>query len=159
MSKLANKLTFSHEGEPESEDIEIIKLQFEGIQDRSDLIAQAKKYITKEKMLHDTTAKAKYMLSKIDDFRVIFKDVFEHSLPSSWDEHSLFLSENEYQEEFQEIRNDVSNFNQLSTVIKGEDILNVLEKYFNLLYIMKETILSLPPITYFFYSDLDEEEH
>ena len=106
-------------------------------------------------MLHDTTTKAKYILSRIDDFRVIFKCVFEHGLPSFGDEQGLFLSENEYQEEFQERRNDVSNFNKLSTVIKGKNILNVLEKDFNLLYIMKQIVLSLPPITYFFYSDLD----
>ena len=49
-------------------------------------------------MLQDTTTKEKYMLSKIDDFKVIFRDVFEHNLPSFWDEQGLFLSENEYQE-------------------------------------------------------------
>ena len=130
------------------------QLQFEGIQDRIDLIAQAKKYIPKDKMLQDATAKAKYMLSKVDDFKSIFKDVFEHGLPNFWDVHGVFLSENDYQEEFQERRNDVSSFNQHSTVIKGQDILNVLEKDFKLLYIMKETILSLPTITYFFYSYL-----
>ena len=40
-------------------------------------------------------------------------------------------------------------------MIKGQDILNVLEKNFNLLYIMKSAVISLPPITYFFYSNLD----
>ena len=34
------------------------QLEFEGIQDRTDLIAQDKKYIIKEKMLQDTTTKA-----------------------------------------------------------------------------------------------------
>jgi hypothetical protein len=86
---------------------------------------------------------------------LFFKDVFEHGLPSFWDEQGLFLSENDYQEVFQERRNDVSSFNQLSAVIKGQDILNILKKDFNLLYMMKEAALSLPPITYFFYSYLD----
>ena len=105
-------------------------------------------------MLQDIIAKEKYKLSKIDYFKVIFRDVFEHGLPRFWDEQVLFLLENECQEEFQEKRNDVSNFNQLSAVIKGQDILNVLERDFNLLYKMKQTILSLPPITYFFYYNL-----
>ena len=52
-------------------------------------------------MLQDTTTKAKYMLSRVDDFKVIFKDVFERGLPNFWDEHGVFLSEHEYQEEFQ----------------------------------------------------------
>ena len=43
-------------------------------------------------------------------------------------------------------------------MIKGKDILNVLEKDFNLSYIMKETVLSIPPITYFFYSYFDADK-
>ena len=43
-------------------------------------------------MLQDTTAKAKYMLSRVTDFRSIFKDVFEHGLPNFEDEHGVFLS-------------------------------------------------------------------
>ena len=46
-------------------------------------------------MLHDTNAKEKYILSRIDDFKVIFRDVFEHGIPSFWDEQGLFLTENE----------------------------------------------------------------
>lgn len=67
------------------------QLQFEGILDRTDLIAQAKKYIIKDKMLENTTAKAKYMLHRVGDFRIIFINVFEHGLPNFWDEHGMFL--------------------------------------------------------------------
>ena len=52
-------------------------------------------------------------------------------------------------------KNDTSTFDHLSTVIKGQGIVNILEKDFELLSMMKETILSLPPITCFFYSDFD----
>ena len=61
------------------------QLQFEGIEDRTDLIAQAKKYIIKDKMLQNTTVKAKYMLGRVSDFRVILHNFFEHGLPSFWD--------------------------------------------------------------------------
>ena len=106
-------------------------------------------------MLHDTNAKEKYILSRIDDFKVIFKDVFKNGIPSFRDEQGFFLLENEYQEKFQEKRNDVSIFNQLLAVIKGRDLLNVLERDFNLLYIMKRIVLSLPPISYL---DADNRE-
>ena len=106
-------------------------------------------------MLQDTTTKAKYMLSRVDDFKVIFKDVFKNGIPSFRDEQGFFLLENEYQEKFQEKRNDVSIFNQLLAVIKGRDLLNVLERDFNLLYIMKRIVLSLPPISYL---DADNRE-
>ena len=104
-------------------------------------------------MLQDTTTKSKYMLGRVGDFR----NVYEHGLPNFWDEHGIFLSKNDYQEEFQERRNDTSTFSHLSIMIKGQDILNILEKYFNLLFMMKETILSLPSITHFFYLDLDAD--
>ena len=58
------------------------ELQFEGIQDRTDLIAQSKKYIIKDKMLQNNTAKANFMLDRVSDFKVIFQNVFEHGLPS-----------------------------------------------------------------------------
>ena len=122
-----------------------------------DLIAQAKKYIIKDKMLQNTTAKAKYMLGRVSDFRVIFQNVFELGLPKFWDEQGMFLSEVDYQEDFHQRKNDTSTFNNLSTIIKGQDIVNILEKDFELLSMMKETILSVPPITYFFYSDLDTD--
>ena len=106
-------------------------------------------------MLQNTTAKGKYMFGRVSDFRVIFKNVFEHCLPSFWDEQGIFLSEEDYVEVFHQKKNDTSTFNHLSTVIKGQDIVNILEKDFELLSMMKEIVLSLPPITYFFYSDLD----
>ena len=67
----------------------------------------------------------------------------------------MFLSEVDYQEDFHQRKNDTTTFDHLSAVIKGQDIVNILEKEFELLSIMKETVLSLPPITYFFYSNLD----
>ena len=48
------------------------ELQFERIQDRTNLIAQAKKYNIKDKMLQNTIAKAKFILGRVSDFRVIF---------------------------------------------------------------------------------------
>ena len=97
-------------------------------------------------MLQNTTAKAKYMLDRVGDFRIIFRNVFEHG---------MFLSEIDYYEDFHQRRNDTFAFDHLSTVIKREDIVNILEKDFALLSMMKEIVLSLPPITYFFYSDLE----
>ena len=70
----------------------ITQLQFERIQDRIDLIAWAKKYIIKEKMLQNTTAKAKYMFGRVGDFRIISRNIFEHGLPNFLDEQGMFLS-------------------------------------------------------------------
>lgn len=133
----------------------ITQLQFERIQDRIDLIAQAKIYIIKHKMLQNTTTKAKYMLGRVGDFRIIFRNVFEHGLPNFWDEQGMLLSKVDNQEDFHQRKNDTSTFDNLSVVIKGQDIVNILENDIKLSSMIKETVLSLHHITYFFYLDLD----
>ena len=99
--------------------------------------------------MQNTIAKAKYVLGRVSDFRVIFHNVFEHGLPISWDEQGFILSEVDYQEDFHQRKNDTSTFDHLSAVIKVQDIVNILEKDFELLSMMKETVLYIPPITYF----------
>ena len=95
------------------------QLQFEGIQDRTDLIAQTKKYIIKDKMMQGTIAKAKFVLGRVNDFRIIFQAIFEHGLPNFWDEQGSFLLEEDYLEDFHLKKNDTSTFDHLSAVIKG----------------------------------------
>ena len=111
----------------------------------------------KDKMLQNTTGKAKYVLGRVSDFRVIFQNVFEHGLPNFWDEQGMFLSEVNYHEDFHQRKNDTFAFDHLSVVIKGQDIVNILENDSKLLSMMKETVISLPPITYLFYSELDAD--
>lgn len=69
----------------------------------------------------------------------------------------FFLSEEDYLDYFHLNKNDTSTFDHLSVVMKGLDIVNILEKEFELLSMMKEAVMSLPPITCFFYSDLDSD--
>ena len=131
------------------------QLHFAGIEDRADLIAQAIKYIIKDKLLKDIAAKANYLLRRVHDFKIIFKDVFQQGLPNFWNEQGLFLSDTEYQEKFLEKKNDLSDINQLTSGIKGQDIFDILEKDFYLFFILRKTINGLPPVTYSFYSELD----
>lgn len=131
------------------------QLHFAGIEDRADLIAQARKYIIKDRLLKDMSAKANYLLRRVDDFKIIFKDVFEQGLPNFWNEQVLFLSDTEYQVKFLEKRNDLFDINQLTVGIKGQDIFDILENDFYLLFMMRQTINGLLPVTYSFYSELD----
>ena len=104
------------------------QLQFTGFEDRSDLISQAIKYIIKDRLLKDIASKANYLLRRVEDFKVIFKEIFEQGLPNFWDEQGLFLSNIKYQEKFLEKRNDLSDINQLTSGIKGQDIFDILQK-------------------------------
>ena len=109
----------------------------EGVEDRADLISQARKYIIKDRLLKDIIAKANYLLIRVDDFRIIFKDIFKKGLPNFGDEQGLFLSNSEYQEKFLEKRNDLSHINQLTSGIKGKYIFHILQKDFYLLFMMR----------------------
>ena len=131
------------------------QLHFAGIKDKVDLIAQARKYIIKDRLLKDMTAKANYLLRRVEDFKIIFKDIFEQGLSNFWDEHGLFIPRNDYQAKLLEKRNDISNINQSISNIKGKDIFDILEKDFYLLYMMRQIVNGLPPVTYSFYSELD----
>ena len=55
---------------------------FTGIQDKANLIAQAKKYIIKDILLKDMTAKANLLLWRVEDFKSIFKSMFGQGLPN-----------------------------------------------------------------------------
>ena len=52
-------------------------------------------------------------------------------------------------------RNDLFDFNQLTSGIKGKYIFDILQKDFNLLFMMRRTINGLPSVTYSFYFELD----
>ena len=103
------------------------QLYFAGIEDIAYLIAQARKYIIKDRLLKGITSKANYLLRRVDDFKIIFKDVFEQGLLNILDEHGLFLSDIEYIEKLLEKRNGVSDIQQLTLGIKGQDLFYILQ--------------------------------
>ena len=131
------------------------QLQFTGVEDRAYLISQAIKYIIKDILLKDMVAKSNYLLRRVDYCKIIFKKIFEQGLPNFLDEQGLFLLNIEYQEKILEKRNDLSNINQLTSGIKGQDIFDILQKDFNLLFMMRCTVNGLPYVTYSFYSEVD----
>lgn len=53
-------------------------------------------------------SKANFMLERIADFKLLFKDIFRHGLPNFWNEKGLYFSEDEYLVKLLERRNDAS---------------------------------------------------
>ena len=60
-------------------------MHFVGNEDREDLIAQVRKYVIKDELLKDMTTKANYLLRRVEDFKIIFKDIFEQGFPNFGD--------------------------------------------------------------------------
>ena len=72
------------------------QLQFAGIQDRVDLIVQAKKYIVKDRLEREVALKEKFLKGRAEEFKNMFKNVLTQGLPSSWDEEGIVITKNEY---------------------------------------------------------------
>lgn len=47
---------------------------FAGIQDKVELISQTRKYIIKDRVMKDIISKANFMLERVADFKLLFKD-------------------------------------------------------------------------------------
>ena len=55
---------------------------FPGIHDITELISQIKKYIIKDKLMKDIISMEKYMLGRVEYFKLLFKDLIQQGLPS-----------------------------------------------------------------------------
>ena len=131
------------------------QLQFAGIQDRVDHIVQAKKYIVKDSLEREVALKENFLKGRTDEFKNMFKNVFNQGLPSFWDEEGTIITENEQLSKLQEKKNDTSSIDKLDPIIKGHDNFEVLDREFFLFYEIKKIIAGLPSPSYNFYSDLD----
>ena len=73
-----------------------MQLQFAGIQDREDLITQAKKYIVKDALAKEVTMKANFLRTRAEQFKHMFKNLFDNGLPNFWNEEGAMIVESDY---------------------------------------------------------------
>ena len=67
-----------------------------GIQDRADLIAQAKKYIVKDALAKEVTMKANFLKTRAEQFKNMFMNLFSNGLPNFWNEEGSMIIESDY---------------------------------------------------------------
>ena len=70
------------------------QLQFAGIQDRVDLIVQAKKYIVKDNLAREVALKANFLKSWVEQFKNMFINVFIQGFPNFQYEEGTMVAEN-----------------------------------------------------------------
>lgn len=131
------------------------QLQFVGVTNRFDLLFQAKKYVIKDSLAKEVIAKANHLVQRAQDFKTLFKDVFNQGLPFFWTEEGMLVSEVNYLTKLQEKAKYTSVINNLDPIIKGRDIFQILDKDLFLFHETKQIIYGLPPPSYKLYSDLD----
>ena len=85
----------------------------------------------------------------------MFKDIFIQGLPNFWDEEGVCTSESYYHLKLQEKINDITAIDNPGLIIRGQDIFDILDKYFFLFHKIRKLIFGLPPPSYNFYLELD----
>lgn len=131
------------------------QLQFAGVTNIFDLLVQAKKYVIKDSLAKEVIAKANHLVQRAQDFKTLFKDVFNQGLPFFWIKEGMLVSEVNYLTKLQEKVKDTSVIDSLDPIIKGRDIFQVLDKDLFLFHETRQIIYGLPPPSYNLYSDLD----
>ena len=59
-----------------------MQLQFSGIQDKANIIVQAKKYLVKDALAKEVAIKANFLKARAEQFMHTFKNMFDNGLPS-----------------------------------------------------------------------------
>ena len=72
------------------------QLQFAGVENRFDLLFNAKKYIIKRETIKEVTERANFLFQRSKDFKDLFKDLFKLGLPFFWNEEGDVLSDVAY---------------------------------------------------------------
>ena len=95
------------------------------------------------------------MLQRTKDFKILFEDLFKLGLPFFWNEDGDVLSDVAYLTKLHERAKDTSDIDQLSSIIRGEDLQNILSKDFTILHQVRNLNKGFPPLSYGFYAELD----
>ena len=131
------------------------QLQFAGVENSSDLLFNAKKYIIKRETIKEVTKKANFLFQRSKDFKDLFKDLFELGLPFFYNEEGDVLSNVAYLTKLQERAKDASDIDQLSSIIRRKDLHEILSKDFIILHQLRHLNKGFPPLSYGFYVELD----
>ena len=131
------------------------QLQFAGVENRSNLLFNAKKYIMKRETIKVVTEKANFLFQRSKDFKVLFEDLFELGLPFFWNEEGDMLSAVAYLTKLQERAKDTSDIDQLPSIIRGKGLQEVLSKDFTILHQLRQLNKGFPPLSYGSYAELD----
>ena len=131
------------------------QLQFARVENRSDLLFNANKYIIKRETIKEVIEKTNFLFLRSKDFKDLFKDLFELELPFFYNEEGDVLSDVAYLTKLQERAKDTSDIDQLSSIIRGKYLQEVLSKDFTILHQLRHLNKGFPPLSYNLYVELD----
>ena len=97
----------------------------------------------------------KEMKEDIQGFYKKFKPLFDKGLPTFWYNNDNLFNKEDYDNLLAQQRVNHDKFQELEGTLKGEDILNKLEDDFDILSQLKYVRISLPPISFSNYVELE----
>ena len=109
----------------------------------------------KRDIIEVVTKKANFLVQRSKDFKTLFEDLFKLGLPFFWNEDGDVLSDVAYLTKLQERAKDTSDIDQLSSILRGEDLQDILSKDFTILHQLRHLNRGFSPLSYGFYVELD----
>ena len=95
------------------------------------------------------------MVLQVNDFKQVFKELFEDGLPSFWDEEGRMFSQEHYHNLLVQSRMDHSKFDDLEKGLTWEAIVDKLTEDFEILQKFLIIRRGLPKISYEAYMELE----
>ena len=109
----------------------------------------------KRDIIEVVTEKTNFLVQRSKGFKVLFEDLFKIGLPLFWNEDGEVLSDVAYLTKLQERAKDTSDIDQLPSIIRREDLQEIMSKDFTILHQLRQLNKGFPPLSYGFYAELD----
>ena len=126
-----------------------------GIKDRISIVLWAKRFIHKHHLMKTVQDKTDEMLSQVNNFKQVFKELFKDGLPSFWDEEGQMFSQKHYHILLVQICMDHSKFDDLEKGLTGKAIVDKLIEDFEILQKFLIIRRGLPKVSYEAYMELE----
>jgi hypothetical protein len=124
-----------------------------GINNRNHIVLEIKRSFTKRNLIQQTQNKCIMLRKNVDTFNNRFDKLVNMGLPTVWGEKGKFLPFETYKKHVFKVIEYDKKFKQISDVLSGQIVMNMLVDGFYVLCQVKELFVVTP--TYEKYTDLD----
>ena len=115
----------------------------------------ANKFIHKHHLMKMVQDRTDEMVAQVDNFKQEFKELFEDSFPSFWDEEGRMFLQEHYHNSLVQNRMDHSKFDDLEKSLTGKTIVDKLTEDFKILQKFAIIRSRLPKMSYEAYMELE----
>jgi hypothetical protein len=101
-----------------------------GINNRTETILEIERIFTKRNIIQRTQNKCIMLRKSVDAFNNIFNKLVNMGLPTVWGEKGELLSFESYRKHLFKVRGDDKNFKQISDMLSGKTIMDMMVDIF-----------------------------